>query len=449
MRDRKIRMNYYLLSALAAVRGEDPSRYKKNKFEYSWRPLVDDKEHSMIKTLKDEGFFSSDDWEIEYSENAMRIFDKQTKSTKLIPRNANGAEELGLDSYYSQMGERVSLNGQVDVVKEMYEEAENKKRLKDDRAVKQVFVSQKERIEHLEALLSIREATADIDIYSLDYIEESSSKDTISISLLSDIHIDEVVKPESVMNLNKYNPDIAKDRIDRYFMNLVKLVAHHQRNYQIRHHVIGVLGDIIGGYIHPELEQTNSMSPLEGIRFAKECLISGLKYVNDNMDVERIDVVCVVGNHGRTTKKLQFGNMLETSYEYFLYEDLKDMCEKVGLDKIHFHISKSSSAIIELFGKNYMFVHGNQWKYASGIGGVVVPFMRYFGRISPMFNIERIFFGHWHTTVDIKRGVGNGSIKGYDAYALNHGLEYEPPQQSMVLLNKKRGFTNFQSIYLD
>ena len=104
------------------------------------------------------------------------------------------------------MGERVSLNGQVDVVKEMYEEAENKKRLKDDRAVKQVFVSQKERIEHLEALLSIREATADIDIYSLDYIEESSSKDTISISLLSDIHIDEVVKPESVMNLNKYNP---------------------------------------------------------------------------------------------------------------------------------------------------------------------------------------------------------------------------------------------------
>ena len=80
-----------------------------------------------------------------------------------------------------------------------------------------------------------------------------------------------------------------------------------------------------------------------------------------------------------------------------------------------------------------MFVHGNQWKYASGIGGVVVPFMRYFGRISPMFNIERIFFGHWHTTVDIKRGgVGRqGSIKGYDAYALNHGLEYEPSHNNL------------------
>jgi hypothetical protein len=32
---------------------------------------------------------------------------------------------------------------------------------------------------------------------------------------------------------------------------------------------------------------------------------------------------------------------------------------------------------------------------------------------------------------------------------MSKALDYEVPQQSMVLLNEKRGFTNFQPIYLD
>ena len=42
--------------------------------------------------------------------------------------------------------------------------------------------------------------------------------------------------------------------------------------------VIGLIGDMIGGYIHPELEQTNSMSPMRGVNFVKSLIISGLKY---------------------------------------------------------------------------------------------------------------------------------------------------------------------------
>jgi hypothetical protein len=45
--------------------------------------------------------------------------------------------------------------------------------------------------------------------------------------------------------------------------------------------------------------------------------------------------------------------------------------------------------------------------------------------------------------------VGNGSFKGYDSYAMGKALDYEAPQQSLVLINEKRGRTNFQAIYLD
>ena len=106
-------------------------------------------------------------------------------------------------------------------------------------------------------------------------------------------------------------------------------------------------------------------------------------------------------------------------------------------------------AIINIFGKKYGFVHGNGFRFMGGIGGLYIPLLKYFSRLSATFGIERLFFGHYHTTIDIKQAVGNGSFKGYDSYAMGKALDYEPPQQSLVLLNERRGFTNFQPIYLD
>lgn len=304
------------------------------------------------------------------------------------------------------------------------------------------------RVIELENLLDIKEKTADIEFYKIAPMKSIHSE-TISISLLSDIHIEEVVLRDSVLGMNEFNPKIAKKRLDNYFINLVKLVSHHQRNYDIKRHIIALLGDIIGGYIHDELAQTNAMTPLEAIAYAKTTLMSGFKYLQENLQVETIDVVCIVGNHGRTTDKLQYRNLTQTSYEYFLYKDLQEMCKMVGFDKFNFIIPNASMAVLELFSKRYLFIHGNQFKYQGGIGGLYVPLLRYFAKMAHTFNIDRMFFGHFHTSVGIKQAVGNGSVKGYDSYALGKGLDFEVAQQSMVLLNEKLGFTNFQTIFLD
>jgi predicted phosphodiesterase len=226
-------------------------------------------------------------------------------------------------------------------------------------------------------------------------------------------------------------------------------VSHHQKNYTINRHILGFVGDIIGGFIHEELMQTNSMTPLEAISFAKTTIMSGLKFLNDNLNVDNIDVVCVVGNHGRTTKKIQHSNRTETSYEYFLYKDLEIMCKTLGLNKINFIIPKSSIVMIEVLGKKLAFTHGDNFKYIGGIGGLYVPLLKYIAKLKSTFEIDMLFFGHYHTTVFIKEAIGNGSIKGYDAYSMNKGFSYEPPQQSLVLLNETRGFTNYQPIFLD
>lgn len=304
--------------------------------------------------------------------------------------------------------------------------------------------------EQLQELLDIRDATNDIEIYKISSTKTSKeNKDTTAILLLSDIHPDETVVSSSVLGLNEYNPEIARQRLEAYFINAVKLISHHQRSYVINDVVLGLIGDLISGYIHEELQQTNSMSPLEAVHFIKSIIMSGLSYFQENLDVQKIKVVCVAGNHGRTSKKIQHNNFTQMNYEYFLYKDLELMCQQLHYDKFEFIIPKCSMAIVEIYGKRYLFGHGHFFKYFSGIGGLYIPLLRWYTRIANLLNIERAFLGHWHTTVSIKEAVINGSVIGYTPFALDLGLPYEVPQQQMVLLNRLRGFTNQQSIYLD
>lgn len=336
------------------------------------------------------------------------------------------------------------------IIAKVFESAKRKKEIDKADVYKKELIQQQVEIDRLKDILRIRKNTQDIFIYDILRDATSTKSETVSISLLSDIHIEEMVDSNNVLGLNEYNPAIAQKRLDNYFVNLVRLVSHHQMHYNIKKHIIGLLGDVIGGYIHEELRQTNAMPPLAAISFAKSCLMSGFKYLQENLNVDSIDIICVVGNHGRNTDKTQFANLTDTSYEYFLYQDIAELCRLNEYDKINFIIPQSGFAIINIFGKGYMFTHGNLgFSYKGGVGGLIVPFLRYFGKIAPVLKIERIFFGHYHTTIDIAEGVGNGSVKGYDAYAMSKGLSFEKPKQSLVLLNSKRGFTNFQSIYLD
>ena len=91
---------------------------------------------------------------------------------------------------------------------------------------------------------------------------------------------------------------------DELLLYVCKLVTHAQRSYNMRQVVLGILGDIINGWIHEELVQTNSMKPMEAISMAKSLIVSGIKMLNEKLNVDKITVVCVVGNHARTTRKI-------------------------------------------------------------------------------------------------------------------------------------------------
>ena len=285
--------------------------------------------------------------------------------------------------------------------------------------------------------------------YKFSQIENScNTRETVAIIQMGDQHIDEVVESESVMGLNEYNLEIAVQRQEKLFQTACKLITHHQKHYNINEVIIIFGGDSIGNWIHPELEQTNSLSPNEAIHKFKGMVIEGLKYMHANLNVERIRIICVSGNHPRETKKIQFSNFSETNKEYWMYLDLQQITETLGLNKIQWYIPKSEMAVFNIFGKNYLAAHGHQFKYAGGIGGIFPSMYRWFGNINRNLNIETAFIFHWHQAIFTKKVIVNSTPKGFDAFALGKGFEFEKPSQNMILLDSKYGITNYQQIFL-
>jgi hypothetical protein len=287
----------------------------------------------------------------------------------------------------------------------------------------------------------------DVELYEIKIKNKKEHRVTIPIVQYSDWHIDEVVKAKSVLGLNEYNPEIAQKRVDTLFVKTCKLIEHHQENYDISEVVIALQGDFIGGWIHEELMQTNSESPLNAIRTVRNMILSGFKYIQQNLDVEKIHVICISGNHSRNTKKIQFANFNDVSLEYGMYKDIEEISKQVGLDKFEFLIPAAEMTVVEMLGKRMLFAHGHEFKYAGGIGGIYPSMLRWFNKIAKVFRLDIAFIGHWHQSIFTPQCVVNGSIKGYDAYAMGKGLDYQPPSQNLTLLDSKYGFCLHQEIF--
>lgn len=300
--------------------------------------------------------------------------------------------------------------------------------------------------DEIKGIIGLKKDAAPIELVEITPKAKSDKEGSTGFLIASDWHADEVVKASTVLGKNEYNREIAEQRIKNFFANAVYMI----RKKSVDNLVLGLIGDLIGGYIHPELEQTNSMSPMQGISFVKNLIISGLKYLHDNLpDLEKITVIGICGNHSRTTKKMQFSNGFEMSHEYFMYKDIEHIVAIMGMTKFQFIIPESEFAYIDVYGKKLLFAHGHQFRTAGGIGGIYPSMLRWYSKMNQTVKIDKAFIGHYHTSIYTKEVCVNGSLKGFDAFAMGHGLAFEEPQQTYVILNEKRGFIFYSPIFAD
>lgn len=258
----------------------------------------------------------------------------------------------------------------------------------------------------------------------------------VAIVQWSDWHVAERVYKAKTNGLNAYNPEIAKARVKQLTENTLKLLDLNRRNVAIDEMLLVLGGDFITGYLHEELAQTNCMGVTEECYFAQELLEQSVGSLINNSKMKRLRIVCMRGNHSRTTKRMQFKNDFETSYETLIYWNLRD---RLSGDGVEWVIPESDVVYTTIQkGCDIRTIHGHQIKYAGGIGGISVPLTRWIVKQNQTRMAIATMLGHFHTFNPAATHAICASLKGHDEFAQSHGFVYEPPSQLFMLFDCER-----------
>jgi predicted phosphodiesterase len=275
------------------------------------------------------------------------------------------------------------------------------------------------------------------------------------VTIWSDWHYGEVVLPEEVGGTNEFNAEIAKRRIEDLVQKTIDLSFNHMGRDKTKYPGIVVClgGDMITGDIHDELIATNDRTVQQSINELTDLIAAGLEKMADAFG--HVFVPCVVGNHGRSTKKARMKGRVYTSHEWNIYCNLERYFRKDR--RIQFLIPEESDAYFKVHGHRILLTHGDSLgvKGGDGIIGAIGPIMRgslKVGRSEAQIgrDVDTILMGHWHQMLWLPGVIVNGALKGYDEYArLAIRAPYSRPSQALFFVHPEHGITAKWEVFLD
>lgn len=261
----------------------------------------------------------------------------------------------------------------------------------------------------------------------------------------SDWHIEEIVRSEKTNGLNNFNLKVAFERVSACAYNSAKLVKEMSKSEVIDRVVLFLGGDFFSGAIHEELMENTELRPIDASLKARELLKASIDILLKELKQD-IEIICCVGNHSRTTKKIHISNEQENSLEKFMYHFLASDFEKEK--RAHFNIAEGYHIYLQVYDYTLRFHHGHAIKYGGGVGGITIPV----NKKIQIWNIARPvyldIFGHFHQFFDGGNFIVNGSLIGYTPYALSIGAKFEVPKQTFFLIKNGYGKTIVAPIFL-
>lgn len=284
----------------------------------------------------------------------------------------------------------------------------------------------------------LRDIKQNRDTFRIEPKKEGLDGQATAIWLASDWHVGEKVTFAQTNGINEYNPDISLARGTTYFQHALKLTNMFGKDVDIDTVVLALLGDFITGHLHLDAVENNYMAPVEEALYAKQIIASGIQFVLDNSKYKLV-IPCASGNHGRTTKFSHFGSENGHSLEYFMYVSLRD--QFAGNKRVEFIISEGAHTYVEVYNYPVRFLHGHDMKYGGGVGGLTVPVNKAIAQWDKARRAYLTCFGHFHQRFDGGNFLANGSMIGYNAFALSIKASAEAPAQQMCLIDRKRGKT--------
>lgn len=294
-------------------------------------------------------------------------------------------------------------------------------------------------------LLGISESTARKRRYSKPAKRRKSGVAVVAVC--SDWHVEETVLPELVSYKNEFNLEVAWKRIERLFQKIVLLTEVQSSVAPASELWLALLGDMLSGYIHEELLESNELSPVEAILWLREAITAGIDFLLKETKLPIYIPTCH-GNHGRTTVKKRIKTSYKNSYEWLMYNFMAAQYE--DSERVHWMVGNGYHNTQEIMGRPCRFHHGDGLRYQGGVGGITIPVNKAVAQWNKVRTVDFDFFGHWHTYMwNYPTWVSNGSLIGYSPYSVEIKADFQHPTQTFAVIDDRYGMTQSLPIFVE
>jgi hypothetical protein len=302
------------------------------------------------------------------------------------------------------------------------------------------------RVDALERLVSQYEACAAEPLRRIEMPSlKKGPRRACAVALLSDIHHEERVRRSRAID-NEHDPAISRARLARFFRGVEWLIKNSARGFEVRDLVLWIGGDTISGHIHDELVETTAMPPGEAMLDVMGILISGIEALLKGCPKLSIKIPMSWGNHPRTTKRVRAATGYGHSWEWVMYQLIAQ--HFASHPRVQCHTDREEHQYVDVGDFTLAFHHGHRINFNGGIGGVTVPLIKKLFTWGKWVDATYYHIGHFHTFLDLRICMLNGSVIGPSPYAQAIGAAPEDPMQGFYLLDEKRGKTFVSPVWV-
>ena len=279
-------------------------------------------------------------------------------------------------------------------------------------------------------------------------VKKPARGELVAVAPIGDVHAEERVDPSTVNGMNSYDLDTCSKRLDRLAQGILDRVDLLRAKNLVRRLIVPLLGDLITGYIHEENLENNQLSPTQATLFSIQKIGDLFQALLDLGDFGEILVPCSYGNHGRTGKRIKHAAGFKNSFEWLGYHVLAERFKEDT--RIRFKISNGYLNPVEVFPGYVMRCHhGDAIRYFGGVGGLTIPTNKSLDAWNQQGVAQLDVFGHYHQIHDDKRFIVNGSVIGWNAFAIAFKCKFERPAQVFFALDPNYGKRWVDPIVLD
>ena len=267
-----------------------------------------------------------------------------------------------------------------------------------------------------------------------------------AVLVLSDIHtgcVNKIYDKDKGCSVETYNKDIRHKEYNTLRNSIFRINDLLKSSYNIEHLTIFLLGDILTNDRIFKGQIWSIDSPV-GVQIT-DSVNEFVKFVNQLRKIfKKISVVCLVGNHGRSTEGYQ-DEPIENNYEYILYKILEKTYRNIS--DVEMIVPNSKSYIYNIYGHKYLLLHGDiiRGKTRNTIEKSIKDIILAYDK-----DFDVMIFGHFHRADMLSlseriTALINGSFIAKDNYGFRVFKQYSKPQQWFFGISKKRSITwNFR-----